>query len=70
MAFASGTLRYIPVWVRSQCFYLRVRAEYWSNGSNLGLTPLVLAQYGGYLGVIADGQDPANQAAGPHTTIT
>ena len=43
--------------------------EYWSNGSNLGLTPLVLAQYGGYLGVIADGQDPANQAAGPHTTI-
>lgn len=50
-------------------FYLRVGNEYWSNGSNLGLTPLVLAQYGGYLGVIADGQDPANQNAGPHTTI-
>lgn len=51
-------------------FYLRVGNEFWSNGSNLGLTPLVLAQYGGYLGVIADGQDPPNQAAGPHTTIT
>lgn len=50
-------------------YYLRVGDEYWSNGANLGLTPMVLAQYGGYLGVIADGQDAQNQAAGPHTTI-
>lgn len=51
-------------------FYLRVGDEYWSNGAGLGLTPMVLSQYAGYLGVTADGQDPANQSAGPHTTIT
>lgn len=45
-------------------FYLRVSDEYWK-----GLTPMVLAQYTGYLGVTADGKDPANQNAGPHTTI-
>lgn len=50
-------------------FYLRVGDEYWSNGSVLGLTPMVLDQYAGYLGVTADGQDPENQKAGPHTTI-
>ena len=45
-------------------FYMRVGNEYWT-----GLTPMVLAQYGGYLGVSADGKDPANQNAGPHTTV-
>lgn len=45
-------------------FYMRVVDEYWK-----GLTPLVLSQYTGYLGVTADGKDPANQNAGPHTTI-
>lgn len=46
-------------------FYMRVVDDYWK-----GLTPLVLSQYTGYLGVTADGKDPANQNAGPHTTIT
>lgn len=46
-------------------FYMRVVDEYWK-----GLTPLVLSEYTGYLGVTADGKDPANQNAGPHTTIT
>lgn len=56
---------------KEQCnfFYLRVGNEYWSNGNGLGLTPLVLSQYSGYLGVSADGKDQENQEAGPHTTI-
>ena len=44
--------------------YLRVANDYWT-----GLTPMVLAQYTNYLGVTADGKDPANQEAGPHTTV-
>ncbi len=57
---------------QEQCnfFYLRVGNEYWSDGQRLGLTSMVLDQYTGYLGVTADGKDPANQAAGPHTTIS
>lgn len=46
-------------------FYMRTADEYWT-----GLTPLVLAEYGDYLNVGADGKDPANAAAGPHTTIS
>ncbi len=46
-------------------FYMRVGNEYWT-----GLTPMILNQYGEYLGVSADGKDPGNQHAGPHTTIT
>ena len=34
-------------------FYMRVVDEYWK-----GLTPLVLSEYTGYLGVTADGKDP------------
>ena len=41
--------------------YLRVDNDYWT-----GLTPMVLNQYTNYLGVTADGKDPANQEAGPH----
>lgn len=45
-------------------FYMRVGNEYWT-----GLTPMILNQYGEYLGVTADGKDPGNQHAGPHTTV-
>ena len=46
-------------------FYMRVGNEYWT-----GITPMILNQYGEYLGVTADGKDPGNQHAGPHTTVT
>ena len=51
---------------RQECnfFYLRVGNEYWT-----GLTPMILNQYGEYLGVSADGTDTQNQHAGPHTSI-
>ena len=44
--------------------YLRVNNDYWT-----GLTPMVLNQYGEYLGVTADGKDGPNQHAGPHASI-
>ncbi|MEI8084531.1 MAG: hypothetical protein WCI74_22055, partial [Actinomycetes bacterium] len=46
-------------------WYVRADNRYWTQ-----ITPLVLNEYASSLGLIPDGQDPANLQAGPHVTLT
>ena len=55
-----------PQKLQQMCNFWYMRAD---NSMWTDLTPLVLNEYGDYLGVKSDGRNVPNLAAGPHNTI-
>lgn len=56
-----------PKSLQQMCNFWYARAD---NSMWTELTPMVLNQYGDYLGIQSDGRNIPNLAAGPHITIT